>query len=160
MPYKAKGKCVYKADTGKKVGCTKGPVSKYLAALYANVPDAKNESKTTNTIPAGPAPTGDKLNKVIQHLAKKAEEWKNYKGLDSPDEITYVDFLNFIIDDPKISPAVKKFWYSLKRGNQDQIFNKVIDVLYKKYGSDDDMYENINLSEIAEKVVEANKPAS
>ena len=44
MPYKAKGKCVYKADTGKKVGCTKGPVSKYLAALHANVPDAKNES--------------------------------------------------------------------------------------------------------------------
>lgn len=37
MPYKAKGKCVYKKDTGKKVGCTKGPVKKYLAALYANV---------------------------------------------------------------------------------------------------------------------------
>jgi hypothetical protein len=45
MPYKAKGKCVYKADTGKKVGCTKGPVSKYLAALHANVPDAKHESQ-------------------------------------------------------------------------------------------------------------------
>jgi hypothetical protein len=43
MPYKARGKCVYKADTGKKVGCTKGPVKKYLAALHANVPDAKNE---------------------------------------------------------------------------------------------------------------------
>jgi hypothetical protein len=43
MPYKAKGKCVYKADTGKKVGCTKGSVKKYLAALHANVPDAKNE---------------------------------------------------------------------------------------------------------------------
>lgn len=44
MPYKAKGKCVYKADTGEKVGCTKGPVKKYLAALYANVPDTKKES--------------------------------------------------------------------------------------------------------------------
>jgi hypothetical protein len=43
MPYKAKGQCVYKADTGKKVGCTKGPVKKYLAALHANVPDAQNE---------------------------------------------------------------------------------------------------------------------
>ena len=43
MPYKAKGKCVYKADTGKKVGCTKGSVKKYLAALHANVPDAKHE---------------------------------------------------------------------------------------------------------------------
>ena len=43
MPYKAKGKCVYKKDTGKKVGCTKGSVKKYLAALHANVPDAKHE---------------------------------------------------------------------------------------------------------------------
>lgn len=43
MPYKAKGKCVYKKDTGKKVGCTKGSVKKYLAALHANVPDATTE---------------------------------------------------------------------------------------------------------------------
>ena len=43
MPYRVKGKCIYKKDTGKKVGCTKGPVKKYLAALHANVPDAKNE---------------------------------------------------------------------------------------------------------------------
>ena len=39
MPYKTKkykGKtCVYKKDTGKKVGCTKGPKKKYLAALHA-----------------------------------------------------------------------------------------------------------------------------
>lgn len=37
MPYVTKGKCVYKKDTGKKVGCTKGPVKNYLAALHANV---------------------------------------------------------------------------------------------------------------------------
>ena len=43
MPYVAKGKCVYKKN-GTKVGCTKGPVKKYLAALHANVPDAKEES--------------------------------------------------------------------------------------------------------------------
>lgn len=34
MPYKAKGKCVYK-KSGKKVGCTKGSVKKYMGALYA-----------------------------------------------------------------------------------------------------------------------------
>ena len=33
MPYEARGKCVYKKDTGKKVGCTEGSVKKYLAAL-------------------------------------------------------------------------------------------------------------------------------
>ena len=37
MPYIAKGKCVYKKDTGEKVGCTKGSVKDYLAALHANV---------------------------------------------------------------------------------------------------------------------------
>jgi len=34
MPYVVKGKCVYKKD-GTKVGCTKGSVKKYLAALHA-----------------------------------------------------------------------------------------------------------------------------
>lgn len=48
MPYKAKGKCVYKKNTGEKVGCTKGSVKKYLAALHANVPDAKTESEAIN----------------------------------------------------------------------------------------------------------------
>jgi hypothetical protein len=42
--------CVYKKDGGAKVGCTKGSVEKYLAALHANA----NESKlpTTAVCPA------------------------------------------------------------------------------------------------------------
>jgi hypothetical protein len=47
MPYKKKGKCVYKKDTGKKVGCTDGPVDDYLAALHANTTD---ESKKEESI--------------------------------------------------------------------------------------------------------------
>lgn len=48
MPYKAKGKCVYKktkeGKLGAKVGCTKGSVKQYLKALYASDPRAaKNE---------------------------------------------------------------------------------------------------------------------
>ena len=47
MPYRIQGKCIYNKDTGKKLGCTKGSVKRYLAALYANVPDAKkNEIRT------------------------------------------------------------------------------------------------------------------
>lgn len=34
MPYAKRGKCVYK-KSGKKVGCTKGSVNKYMGALYA-----------------------------------------------------------------------------------------------------------------------------
>lgn len=36
MPYEIRGNCVYRRDTGKKVGCTKGFVKKYLAALQIN----------------------------------------------------------------------------------------------------------------------------
>ena len=45
MPYKVKGKCVYKKNSGKKVGCTKGSTKKYLAALHANA----NESTDIGT---------------------------------------------------------------------------------------------------------------
>ena len=43
MPYKKKGKCVYKKDTNEKVGCTDGPVDDYLAALHANVDENTKE---------------------------------------------------------------------------------------------------------------------
>jgi len=55
--------CVYKKDTGAKVGCTNGSVKKYLAALHANA----NESITeVNTLKGGKA---DKLS--IQQIADK-----------------------------------------------------------------------------------------
>lgn len=67
MPYTHKKigdkECVYKKDTGTKVGCTKGPIEKYLAALHANA----NESVTeTNTIKGGKA---DKMS--VEDIAKK-----------------------------------------------------------------------------------------
>lgn len=43
MPYFAKNKCIYKKNTGKKVGCTKGSVKKYMKALHANVKESLNE---------------------------------------------------------------------------------------------------------------------
>ena len=46
MPYKVKGKCVYKKDTGKKVGCTKGSVKKYLAALHMHANESLNQEFT------------------------------------------------------------------------------------------------------------------
>ena len=52
MPYKTrkvkgKGTCVYKKKGGKKVGCTKGSIKKYLAALHSNVDEEiKKENKT------------------------------------------------------------------------------------------------------------------
>lgn len=46
MPYRVEGKCVYKKDTGKKVGCTKGSVKKYLAALHANANESLDHELT------------------------------------------------------------------------------------------------------------------
>lgn len=62
MPYKVKGQCVYKKEGGAKVGCTKGDVKDYLAALHANVDDV-NES---NKLKGGKA---DKL--TPEDIAKK-----------------------------------------------------------------------------------------
>jgi hypothetical protein len=41
MPYKRKGKCVFKKNTGKKVGCSKSAekAKKYIKALYSNTDD-------------------------------------------------------------------------------------------------------------------------
>lgn len=61
MPYKVKGQCVYKKDGGAKVGCTKGDVNKYLAALHANV-----DESTENKLVGGKS---DKL--TIKDIAKK-----------------------------------------------------------------------------------------
>ena len=61
MPYTVKGKCIFKKDGGAKVGCTKGSVDKYLAALHANV-----DESTENKLIGGKS---DKLS--IKDIAKK-----------------------------------------------------------------------------------------
>ena len=57
MPY------THKKDSGAKVGCTKGDVNKYLAALYANTDESVTE---TNTLKGGKA---DKLS--LKQIADK-----------------------------------------------------------------------------------------
>ena len=50
MPYKTKGKCVHKKDTGKKVGCTKGSIKKYLAALHMHANEGKKMKITKSEL--------------------------------------------------------------------------------------------------------------
>ena len=50
MPYKVKGKCVYKKEDNTKVGCTKGDVNKYLAALHAKVDESVTNNNPTDTV--------------------------------------------------------------------------------------------------------------
>ena len=48
MPYTTSGKCVYKkkkdGSKGKKVGCTKGSVKKYLGALYVHADEGLDKN--------------------------------------------------------------------------------------------------------------------
>src|ERR1019366_2674045 len=53
MPYKVKGQCIYHKDTNKKVGCTKGSVKKYLAALHANADEAVQSQPTITEMKGG-----------------------------------------------------------------------------------------------------------
>ena len=64
MPYKVRGKCVYKKDTGKKVGCTKGSVEKYTSALHANVKESFDEAVTRYLIEMDSTQNISKLNIV------------------------------------------------------------------------------------------------
>ena len=54
MPYVVRDKCVYKkgkdGNPGKKVGCTKGSVKKYLAALHANANESLSHDMTEEKI--------------------------------------------------------------------------------------------------------------
>ena len=52
MPYQRKGRCVYKKDTGKKVGCSKtaSKAKKYMKALHANVEDGEDFNTLVESI--------------------------------------------------------------------------------------------------------------
>jgi len=113
----------------------------------------KLSSKTTTPTKA---PAGGNEAKLIKSLAKKAEDWMNYVDVDSPENISYDDFEEFVINDPK-NKKLQAFWNSMGNKKQENLFYKVVDVLEKKYGDGDDMYEGRNLSNIAKKMIKENK---
>ena len=83
MPWKTKGKCVYKKDTGKKVGCTTGSLKKYLAALHIN---AHEESKTPKKITQKDVMAGIRKSMpppTTSHKDKKKYVRKNFKNFKS-----------------------------------------------------------------------------
>jgi hypothetical protein len=59
MQYEIRGKCIFHKGTNDKIGCTKGDVNKYMAALHANI---NEENKLVG---------GNADNLTISDLAKK-----------------------------------------------------------------------------------------
>jgi predicted DNA-binding protein YlxM (UPF0122 family) len=119
MPYKVKGQCVYKKDTGAKVGCTKGSVDKYLAALHANA-----DINESNTLKGGkadkltPKEIADKFNlstsKVTSQITKgeKVEsEHTNNKGKAKEIAMDHVsEFPDYYDRLEKMEKQAEKYW--------------------------------------------------
>ena len=110
---------------------------------------------TLSPKPTGKAPSGENLDKLVKFLAKKSADMMNYVGLDSPEQIQFDQFTDVIEMDVK-DQKIKKLWDSMNSKQQEKLYNKVVDVLEKKYGSgeDDEMYESIKLSNIAKGMLE------
>lgn len=73
MPYEVRGKCIYKKDGGSKVGCTKGSVKKYLAALHANADESVKPEETIseeNKLKGGKADNIKNIDDLYSHWAK------------------------------------------------------------------------------------------
>lgn len=94
MPYTHKKignkTCVYKKDTGAKVGCTKGDVHKYLAALHANA----NESVDLNEIRKFVRNTLKERFSVIQNTLEISEPYDNIQKINVSGIDVYVLFGN------------------------------------------------------------------
>jgi len=110
---------------------------------------------TLSPKPTGKAPSGENLDKLVKFLAKKSADMMNYVGLDSPEQIQFDQFTDVIEMDVK-DQKIKKLWDSMNSKQQEKLYNKVVDVLEKKYGSDEDadLYEGQNLSNMAKGMLE------
>jgi hypothetical protein len=102
--------------------------------------------------PAGGTAGG--MAKLVKFLAKESENYMNNLGLDSPE---YIEFYQIedVIDNIK-DPKIKKIWNSMKSPQQEDLYDKIVAVLKKKYGSEDeydDMLEN-KLNEIQTRITE------
>lgn len=156
MPYEVKGKCVYKKDGGAKVGCTKGSVDKYLAALHANADESVEL-------------TEDIKNKILYGFHATKHDMKNgfYKGnIDTiyPEAIreTYQNIIseydvNLENDDiDKMGKILEKKGYGFTFVSREPIKSssfqsgqyKYGEYLYKVYGKGDELilddYNEIN----------------
>ena len=119
MPYTHKKvgnkTCVYKKSTGKRVGCTSGPIKKYLAALHMHdrkttIRDASMNCKSDDcpnatrmrgsrelTVPAGSAHVSvGKLKKFIKEIVLKEKLKRTIRGI-----------INEVLTEERESPVVR-----------------------------------------------------
>lgn len=76
MPYELRGKCVYRKDTGKKVGCskTKEKAKKYLKALYFHAKDESVQKSGLTAEVLAEFATEEELNFLLEEEEKYATD--------------------------------------------------------------------------------------
>lgn len=118
MPYKVKGKCVYKKDTGKKVGCTKGPVNKYLAVLHINAKEATGSFKEY----FAKVNAADGSQKDTDYTVTSEGEYASSTGDNTTQGSTSVDNIGFSNNSPT---------FTVEETKKNNIVNKAISFLEK-----------------------------
>lgn len=104
------------------------------------------------------APAGDNENKVVDVLAKNAYEWNKYLNVDdAASNMNYYRFVTGVIDSPtQVPQKIIDMWKSLDNKKRRALFDKVLAHIKQKYEKNDvkdEIYENIQLSEMARKVI-------
>lgn len=123
MPYSIdrKNKCVYKkkpdGSRGKKVGCTKGPLKKYLAALYVNEQGCCKEMKLSNI-----------YNLVV-------EQQSIFKKLNNEE----YDFLKKWSDNHRTNPVLRK----MMSGEELKLANILVKKGFMEKGKSDDKTSSV-----------------
>lgn len=111
MPYMSKGKCVYKKNTGKKVGCTKGSVKNYMAALHANVEESFDQAvdrilhEFTNT--GGPA--GSTTTAPLGVSSQTPQQQQPVKNINDPAHLQQVCSSVDVNDPQHLQQACSQF---------------------------------------------------
>lgn len=127
----------------------------------------KSIKYTLSPKPTGKSPVGSNLDKLVKYLAKESEDTMNYIGLDSPEQITFADFEDVVERDVK-DVKIHKIWNSMNSKQQEKLYDRVVAVLEKKYGDEDEgndydeeIYDGSKLSKMlsktAKKMMKENK---
>jgi hypothetical protein len=75
-------------------------------------------------------PTPDALKKIVQYLAKKAEDFQDYVGLDAPHDVA-IGVIEDIIEDSK-NKKLQSFWNGLNNNQHAEVFNMIHQYLINK----------------------------
>ena len=128
MPYKSKGKCVYKKNTGKKVGCTKGKVKDYLAALAINVKteNMENKLKGGKADKMSPKDIADKFDVTTKMVNDQIKKGKKIESEHTDDEEKQTEIAEDHVSEfpdyydriEKMEKEAKKYWGKKEKTNE------------------------------------------